>query len=108
MLFNSFEFLVFFAVVFSIYCALSFRAQNAFLLAASLFFYAWWDWRFVFLLATTTSVDYIAGARIHAATEAAVKKRWLIASLGCNLLVLGFFKYFNFFVGSFIELLNRV
>jgi len=108
MLFNSPEFLIFFVVVFSIYCTLAFRAQNVFLLAASLFFYAWWDWRFVFLLTATTSIDYIAGARIHAATSDSVRKRWLIASLACNLLVLGFFKYFNFFLGSFVELLNRL
>ena len=108
MLFNSLEFLVFFAVVFPVYCALSFRAQNVFLLAASLFFYGWWDWRFVFLLLATTAVDYIAGARIHATDEVSIRKRWLVASLGCNLVALGFFKYFNFFVGSAAALLNRL
>ena len=61
MLFNSLEFLVFLAVVYALYRVLSFRSQNIMLLAASYLFYGWWDWRFLFLMILTTSVDFWSG-----------------------------------------------
>ncbi len=64
MLFNSLEFLIFLAVVYALYRALPFRGQNWMLLVASYVFYGWWDWRFLFLMIFTTSVDYWTGLMI--------------------------------------------
>ena len=110
MTFNSVQFVCFFAAVFPIYWALRTRAkQNAFLLVASYVFYAWWDWRFLFLLAGTTIVDFFAVKQIFKAGEnERNRKRWMIASVVVNLTVLSFFKYFGFFVDSFVSATNKV
>ena len=65
MLFNSLEFIVFLAIVYALYRVLPFRAQNLMLLGASYTFYGWWDWRFLFLMILTTSVDYWSGLLIE-------------------------------------------
>ena len=96
MLFNSFEFLIFFAVVFTLYCALNMRWQNRMLLSASYIFYGWVEPRFVVLMALTTIFDYFSGIKIDEATSHAVKKRWLTVSIMLNLCLLGTFKYFGF------------
>lgn len=100
MVFNSFEFVFFFVVVYGIYRCLNHRAQNLFLLAASYFFYGSWDWRFLFLLLFTTVVDYVCAKKISSASDTKIRKSWLILSVGVNLSVLGFFKYFNFFADN--------
>jgi alginate O-acetyltransferase complex protein AlgI len=111
MLFNSFEFLIFFPMVFALYWLLSFRLQNYMLLVASYFFYGFWDWRFLSLIIISTVVDYISGIKIdqlHESTNAEadkIKKRWLTFSVCTNLGILGFFKYFNFFIGTFTQLI---
>ncbi len=104
MLFNSFEFLFFFPTVFVLYWLLQFnlKAQNIFLLLVSYFFYAWWDWRFLSLIIFSSIVDYVIGLRLHEAESAIIKKRWLLLSLSVNLGLLGVFKYYNFFVESFV------
>ena len=61
MLFNSLEFLVFLTIVYALYRVLPFRLQNYMLLAASYVFYGWWDWRFLFLTAFSTVIDYWVG-----------------------------------------------
>lgn len=61
MLFNSLEFIAFLTVIYVCYRLISFRKQNYMLLAASYFFYGWWDWRFVFLMALSTAVDFWVG-----------------------------------------------
>ena len=61
MLFNSLEFLVFLAIVYTLYRILPFRRQNYMLLGASYIFYGWWDWRFLFLTAFSTTIDYWVG-----------------------------------------------
>ena len=61
MLFNSLEFLVFLAIVYTLYRVLPFRLQNYMLLIASYIFYGWWDWRFLFLTAFSTTIDYWVG-----------------------------------------------
>jgi D-alanyl-lipoteichoic acid acyltransferase DltB (MBOAT superfamily) len=104
MLFNSFRFLVFLPVVLAIYYPLPHKAQNRFLLLASLFFYASWDWRFLAPLLMTTSIDFwcarCMGAiiSVHGLTPA--RKPYLILSVVANLGLLGFFKYFDFFASS--------
>jgi alginate O-acetyltransferase complex protein AlgI len=101
MLFNSYTFWLFFAVVLVLYRVLPHRAQNRMLLVASWAFYASWDWRFLSLIAISTVVDFVVGKAIAApgASEAG-RKRWLLASLVTNLGLLGVFKYFGFFVES--------
>jgi len=108
MVFNSLPYAVFLPVVLLLYYALpSYKAQNRFLLAASWFFYGWWDWRFLALIGFSTAVDFVVAQRIHTAAGPA-RKRWLWVSLGMNLGILGFFKYFNFFAGSFVLMARQV
>lgn len=104
MLFNSVEFAVFFAVVYSLYWLLSHRWQNRMLLAASYLFYGAWDWRFLFLLLFSTVVDYFSGLGMEAAKGDSRRRLWLWTSVTVNLGLLGFFKYFNFFIESFASL----
>jgi alginate O-acetyltransferase complex protein AlgI len=65
MLFNSVEFFVFLALVYAAYRVLPFRAQNIMLLVASYVFYGWWDMRFLFLMAFSTTIDFWAGLTMH-------------------------------------------
>jgi D-alanyl-lipoteichoic acid acyltransferase DltB (MBOAT superfamily) len=100
MLFNSLDFALFFAVVYAAYVLLPLRGQNRLLLVASYFFYGCWDYRFLSLIALSTTVDFLLAQRIHDSGDPRRRKRLLLASMALNLGVLGFFKYFNFFVGS--------
>jgi alginate O-acetyltransferase complex protein AlgI len=97
MLFNSLHFIWFFAVVYALYRVLPHRAQNWLLLIASYYFYAAWDWRFLGLLVASTLVDYTCGRMLARVEETRARRLLLIASLGFNLTMLAFFKYFNFF-----------
>ena len=106
MIFHSLDFVVFFVAVVLVYYRLGHRAQNAFLLIASYFFYGYVNPWFVVLLAATTLVDYVAGLGIGRYPEK--KKLLLCLSLASNLGVLGFFKYFNFFADNVVELLNAL
>lgn len=105
MIFNSISFWVFFALVFSLYLVLPHRWQNRMLLVASYFFYGCWDWRFLSLIAFTTTVDFWVSHRLHASADPKSRKHWLLVSLITNLSILGFFKYFNFFADSAQDLL---
>lgn len=107
MLFNSVEFAAFFGLVYSIYLLLPHRAQNLFLLVASYIFYAGWDYRFLSLLLISTAVDYVCGIAIHANEDERKRKLYLGISLAANLGMLGFFKYFGFFVENLELLLGR-
>lgn len=107
MVFNSIEFLIFLPIVFAIYWALQKRLklQNIFVVVASYVFYGWWDWRFLILIALTSFFSWGSGLLIDEAKEDNKKsKLWLAANIAVNLLILGVFKYFNFFVGSFCDL----
>ena len=81
--------------------------RNSFLLIASYFFYGYWDWKFCLLLATSTIVDYFLGIQIEKNKTQLKKKALLIVSLATNLGILGFFKYFNFFIDSFSEMVGQ-
>jgi len=106
MLFNSWQFVFFFLTVYTIYLLLPrFRWQNWFLLAVSYVFYAAWDWRFCFLMMVTTVIDYFCGLAMEASTEKRTKRIFLIVSVCSNLGVLGFFKYYKFFLSSLDSLL---
>ena len=111
MLFNSLAFGVFLPVVFILYWILQkgpLRLQNLFLIAASYAFYAYWDYRFLSLVIISSVVCYVAGLWISKTEDQARRKTFLIISLVINLGILGFFKYYNFFVISFIELLKSI
>lgn len=106
MLFNSLEFGLFLPTVFVGYWFLfqrSLQVRNLFLLAVSYFFYGCWDWRFLSLIILSSFVDYNMGLRIKNASEESSKKKFLWISILFNIGLLGVFKYFNFFVDSFIE-----
>jgi D-alanyl-lipoteichoic acid acyltransferase DltB (MBOAT superfamily) len=101
-------YLVFFLLVFSLYwgiCRNSVSRQNVLLLIASCFFYGCWDYRFLLLLAFSTLVNYF-GAALLLSSSRSTRRLKLVLLVGINLLVLGYFKYFNFFVSSFISLVN--
>jgi len=75
LLFNSFEFVLFFLVVYGVYIILQHRYQNYLLLVASYFFYGYWDWRFLSLILISTIVDYFCGLGIESASGKTRKKR---------------------------------
>ncbi len=106
MLFNSIEFLLFLPAVFIIYWFIlknQLKLQNTFLIVASYFFYGWWDWRFLSLIIISSATDYLAGIFIYRSQKTSERRLFLLLSIGVNLGFLGFFKYFNFFVDSFID-----
>jgi len=105
MLFNSIDFAIFIPMFFMIYwlVAKKLTVRNVFLLASSYLFYGWWDWRFLFLIAFSSIIDYTIGEKIHTAVNLKIKKRYLATSLFVNLGLLAYFKYANFFIDSFIS-----
>jgi len=111
MLFNSFGFALFLPVVFALYwfvAGKSLKYQNVILLVASYFFYACWDWRFLFLLVFSTLLDYFTGIKMSEAGSEKAKKRWFWLSVTVNLGFLGIFKYFNFFAASMATAMANV
>jgi alginate O-acetyltransferase complex protein AlgI len=108
LLFDTPIYFLFLILVVSIYWRLSWRRQNFFLLCASYFFYGWWDWRFLLLMIFSTVVDYFIAQTIADEESPSRRKTLLIISLCINFGLLGFFKYCNFFVGSFAAMLNTV
>jgi alginate O-acetyltransferase complex protein AlgI len=106
MLFNSFIFPPFLAVVLALYAVLRHRAQNVMLLLASYFFYGCWDWRFLGLLLISTTTDWTLANLISRQPDRRIAKYYVGLSVTINLLFLGFFKYFNFFVDSLSALLG--
>ena len=105
MLFNSLDFAIFFPIVIIIYWIVSKKIvlRNSFLLIASYVFYAWWDWRFLFLIIFSSFIDYIVGLKLNQTENKSNRKKLLFLSLFVNLGLLFFFKYTNFFIESFIE-----
>ena len=97
MVFNSLHFVAFFCIVYALYRVLPHRAQNVLLLVASYYFYAAWDWRFLGLLILSTLVDYTCARAMAASADPRRRRQLLVVSIGFNLSLLGFFKYFNFF-----------
>ena len=109
MLFNSLHFAIFLPIVFVFYwfaAKREVRLQNIILLAASYFFYACWDWRFLFLLVASTALDYYSGTKIFDAGNRSIKKFWLWLSISINVGFLAVFKYYNFFASSFVDALS--
>ncbi len=105
MLFNSFQYWIFFFIVAALFYSVPFRFGKILLLLASYVFYMWWDPRFIVLILTSTIVDYYLGIFLETATGRR-KKLLLVVSLVVNLGILGFFKYYDFFAGSLAGLLR--
>ncbi|MFP3591696.1 MBOAT family O-acyltransferase [Chryseobacterium sp. SIMBA_038] len=109
MLFNSIAFLIFLPIIFILYwcvCNKNYKFQNMLLLAASFYFYGCWDWRFLFLLVFSIGLDYFSGIQIENSKTKKWATFWLVLSIAINLGFLGFFKYYNFFIENFVELLK--
>lgn len=109
MVFNSFEFLLFLTVVFFLYWFVfkkNLRLQNLFIVIASYFFYGWWDWRFLVLIAFTSLCSWGSGIWIgkYRQNNHGKAKAVTASNIVINLLILGIFKYYDFFVKSFSDL----
>ena len=106
MSFVEFRFLWFFLLLFIVYWTMRDNtARKVWLLLCSYVFYAAWNWKFTFLLLGSTTVDYIVGRMLARCKSRGWRRLWIATSVGVNLGVLGFFKYFNFFVSSTSEFL---
>ena len=104
MLFNSFTFLLFLAVVLTLHRALpSSRSRKGLLLLSSYLFYAAWNPPFVVLVWISTVVDWIVARRLHASPSQRGRRLWLLLSLGANLGLLGYFKYAGFVLENFVR-----
>lgn len=110
MVFNSLTFLIFFLVFFLVYWSINNRFslawRNGFTLLASYIFYGWWDWRFLGLIIISSLADYLLGLSIGQTEDQRKRKGLIITSISINLGLLGFFKYYGFFVESASELLS--
>lgn len=109
MLFNSFEYLFFFLIVFVLYWALIRFSKIAFtvLLFASLLFYACWEPYYLLLIIASSVVDYLTAKAIHQTEDQKRRKRYLLLSVFYNLGILSLFKYFNFFMENFDALVTK-
>lgn len=111
MLFNSINFALFLPLIFILYWFVfskNLKSQNVLLLVASYFFYACWDWRFLFLLLFSTYLDYFTGLKMADSVTARAKKFWFWISISINLGILGLFKYYNFFITSFTDAMHQI
>ncbi len=106
MLFDTPIYLIFLILVVLAYWRLGRRQQNLMLLGASYFFYGWWDWRFLLLMIASSGIDFLIARHIEDADDARRRRILLIASLIVNFSILGFFKYFNFFLDSAAQTLD--
>jgi len=106
MLFNSIEFVIFLPIVFVLYWFVinrNLKMQNFFVLVASYVFYGWWDWRFLSLIVFSSIIDFTVALQINGSNDKVKRKILLFVSIIVNIGLLGFFKYYNFFVDSFVE-----
>ena len=107
MLFNSIEFAIFLPIVFLLYWFVfnrNLKLQNLFVVFVSYIFYGWWDWRFLFLIAFTSACSFAAGLLIEKFKENPRKARMVnTLNIVINLLILGLFKYYDFFATAFAD-----
>lgn len=104
MLFNSIDFAIFLPIIFAIYWLINnknLKWQNYLLVVASYIFYGWWDWRFLSLILFSSIVDYSIGIGLLKQENLTKRKILLWTSILINLGLLGFFKYYNFFLDNF-------
>src|SRR6516165_6303974 len=102
MIFNSNIFLlVFLPIVFVLFWIARTRFQRYLLLTVSGYvFYGYWDWRFCFLLLLSSLISFFSALQLVGASTARGRRSWLVLSIGADLLILGFFKYYNFFAAN--------
>ncbi|GLB53028.1 O-acyltransferase [Neptunitalea chrysea] len=103
MLFNSIDFALFFPIVFALYWGITnhhLKLQNYLIVVASYFFYGWWNPYFLLLIIASTLTDYGIGLALNTTNETQKRKLLLWVSILINLGLLGFFKYFNFFIDN--------
>lgn len=109
MLFNSIEYAIFLPVLFFLYWFLfnkSYKHQNLLLLAASYFFYGYWDWRFLLLLAGLANFNFLFGKVIVRGEK--YKKLFFVTVVLIDVSVLAIFKYMNFFIDSFVSIFSTI
>ena len=111
MVFNSFSFIfIFFPVTVTGFFLLGRKSKQwatSWLTLASLFFYGWWDYRYLPLLLISALFNYWAGQHILHAHQIHIRKRWLTIAVTINLLLLGYFKYVDFFIQTMNDLAGR-
>src|SRR4051794_13587006 len=105
--FTSIPFAIFFGVLLALYALSPPRFRKLVLLAGGLFFYAYWDWRFLALIGSCIVADYYLARLIDRADEMKRKSAYLAVSVTLNLGLLAFFKYYNFFVSSANSVLRQ-
>lgn len=103
MLFNSFDFALFFLIVWPLQWMLPHRPRNVFLLLASCVFYGYWDWRFLGLLWSTILVDFTVGRALDHSQNSSFRKMLVAISVVFNLGLLAFFKYGNLVIDSALQ-----
>jgi D-alanyl-lipoteichoic acid acyltransferase DltB (MBOAT superfamily) len=111
MKFTSFEFIIFFIVIFFLYWFVfknNLKLQNVLLLIASYFFYGYWDYRFLSLIFISSFLDFFIGKKLNIEESIFKRKLLLSISLIANLGMLGVFKYYNFFATSFAEMYKNI
>ena len=111
MLFNSIGFAIFLPIVFLLYWFVTnkkLKVQNFLLLIASYIFYGMWDWRFLLLLVLISVSNYSIGIWIDKTITDKKRKIWMIIGLILNIGILGVFKYYNFFIDSFLDLASLI
>lgn len=111
MLFNSFEFIIFLPIVFILYWFV-FRqriCQNLFIVVASYIFYGWWNWKFLLLIALTSTCSFVSGIVLERNEKSRNVQKWISASnIVLNLAILGVFKYYAFFVENLQSALGHI
>ncbi len=108
MFFNSLVFAIFLPTVVGLYWLSPAKGRPYLLLVASYVFYGWWDVRFLSLIMISTVVDWYVARRMNPVEDQSLRRRWLMVSLVANLGMLGFFKYWNFFVDSAASMLTSM
>ena len=107
MLLTELRFFIFFGLVFAVHWTLKRNdLRKYFLTLVSYVFYGFWDWKFLALIWMVTGVCYLVGSKVgpEAGLPETDRKRWLTFGILFPLLVLGIFKYFNFFADSFVDI----
>src|ERR1700723_443958 len=100
MLFNSFQFLAFFIVVWLLFLVTRGTARKIILLIASYYFYMCWSTRYIFVIWAITLIDYVAGLQIEKAEQPGRRRLYLGISLFCNISLFLIFKYYYDLTGS--------
>lgn len=101
MIFNSYSFFIFAILFFGVFFFLSKKIKLVFLLISSYIFYGWWNPWFLGLIFISTLIDFNIAQKVEQTENPVKRKQFLLLSIFANLGILGFFKYFNFFVDSF-------